>query len=1120
MRVFVGRERELHELALGLDEAVAGSGRVFLLAGEPGIGKSRLADEFASAARRRGVTVLWGRCWEAGGAPAYWPWVESIRAYIRACDRTTLVGQLGPGGVDLVQLFPDLRELVGEGSPDVVTDPDTARFRLFESMSSFLVRASEASPLVFVLDDVHAADASSLLLLRFLAGAVADSRIFILATLREEELHDAPGGAETLAALTRERATRTLRLGGLDRPAVARFIESEAGIRPSDAVVNTVSRETDGNPLFLTELVRLFEAEGTLDTLLEPTVARALVPRRVREAIQRRLAHLSPACVDVLRLASVMGRDFSVDVIARASDLPTADLLGILDEAISMRIVVEVPGDLGRLRYGHALVRDAVYAELSAARRVELHRLVGETLEAVHAPAVEAVVAELAHHFSQASRDGDVQKAIEYGQRAGDWAVALLAYEEAVRLYRQVLTVLERGRATDDERRCDVLLALGDAQMRCGDTEAARESFLGAAEIGRARRDAERLGEAALGYGGRFVWARSYVDPNVVPLLEDAIAAAGEEDTPLRVRLLARLAGALRDRSGMEAQDVLSRRAVEMARRIGDPATLAYALDGRYAAVWRPDNTDERLAIATEIIHLAERVDDKERAIQGHDYRSIALMERGQMAAVDAEINAVTRLAKELRQPAQSWIASHNRAMRALLDGRFDDAERHIQESLSFGERSVSVDAEVSFALQSFILNRELGRLPTIESNIRTIVREHPTLPLPRCLLVGLLAELGRGRDARVAFEELATDDFGGLPWDNEWLVEMALLSEVATFLGDRERASTMHALLGPFAAKTASTSVEANLGSVARYLGLLAETMRRREEAEAWYEAALEMNTSIGARPWVARTQYDYARLLQGRDGPGDHERAISLLSESLATARELGMISLEMAALDGVRATAVPDAHAAGERVVLNPPRVFRREGEYWAVSFDGRLHRLKDSKGLRYLAHLLGNPGRELHVLHLVALGRGPEPDGRSTDAAPPGPSEPGIGVTTERGEAILDARAAAAYRERLNELEDEIREAEAWSDIERAARLKEEREFLTRELAAAFGLGGRARTTSTAAERARINVTKAIRSALSRIGRQDPSLGAHLDRTIRTGTFCSYQPDPASEPAWEL
>jgi DNA-binding SARP family transcriptional activator/tetratricopeptide (TPR) repeat protein len=880
-RTFFGRTRELETLCVGLDQAIAGQGSLFLVSGEPGIGKSRLIDEFARHSGRAGIRVLSGRCWEAGGAPAYWPWCQSIRAYVRACDPELLAAELGSGAADIAELVPDVRERVASvPAPARSRDPDTARFRLFDATAGFLRRAAAREPLVLVLDDLHAADTPSLVLLQFLARELAETRILVIAGYRDTELARGNPLTPALVALRRESVTRALPLSGLARDDVAQFIRLAAGSDAPESLVNAINAQTEGNPLFLGEVVRLLAQEGRLTTTGQASSSRLGIPQGVREAISLRLGHLSEACNEILILASILGRDFRLNALERVSELSSNDILELLDPAFVTGLISEVAGVPGRLRFSHALVRETLHEELNTSRRVALHARVGEALEDFYAHDTEAHLGELAYHFFESLPGGDAERAIDYARRAGREAVRLLAYEEAARLYRMALAALETTPSSRNETRCDLLLALGDAEARAGNMPEAKNAFLAASEIARDCGMPEALAQAAVGYGGRIVWARAGHDLRLVALLRDALAGLPPSDSPLRVRLLARLAGALRDEPSPETRAALSAEAVGMARRLNDPGTLAYALDGRYAAILGPGNPEERLALADEIVRLADAVDDRERAVQGRHYRLIALMELGDLRSVDAEVTAMALLAEELRQPAQLWYVAATRANLALLTGRFDEAEDLISRALELGRHAMSRDATLSSRLQLFLLRREQNRLEEIEGTIRQSIQDYSTRPVFRCALILLLCDLGREDEASAALDQLAAGAFADIPVDNEWLFCMSFLADASERLGAANYAGALYDLLLPHAGRNASNADEISLGDVSRSLGNAATALKRWDDAVRHFEAALDANARMGAQPWLARTRRDYARMLRARGRPTDIAHAESLTS------------------------------------------------------------------------------------------------------------------------------------------------------------------------------------------------------------------------------------------------
>lgn len=593
-----------------------------------------------------------------------------------------------------------------------------------------------------------------------------------------------------------------------------------------------------------------------------------------------------------------------------------------------------------------------------------------------------------------------------------------------------------------------------------------------------------------------------------------------------------------------------------MARRIGDTAALVAALSARHLAIWGPENVEDRLATATEIVRLAEGTGNREWALQGHIDRLIDLLELGDIPAVDVEIEVYARLAEELRQPRRLWHMPLFRTMRALMEGRFEEAERLALQALATGQRIQSQTAVNFFGVQMFSLRKEQGRLQELEAAVKDFVQQYPTVPAWRCALASLYSELGREAEAQSEFEYLAANDFADLPRDNSWLIGVTLLSEVCAFLADSRRAATLYTLLLPYTGRNVVVGDAAACnGSVSRDLGLLVATMARWEEAARHFEDALGMNAKMGARPFVVRTQYEYADMLLARGQPGDRERALELLDLALDTAQKLGMRSLAEKAMalklqiQGSDSSEIevsirpptpaveaerpaPPSPATPNRPVMGKPQskpaaagnVFRKEGEYWNLTYQGTVCWLKDAKGLHYIAFLLRHPGEEFHAVELAAaVGKRQTIPTVITYGAL---SEDqlaehhlSVGGLGDAG-ALLDAQAKAAYKRRLDELEEELEEAQRFNDPARAAKAQAEIDFLTDELAAAMGLGGRNRKAASVAERARLSVTKSIKTALRKIGKNHSALGYHLTTSIKTGTFCSYTPDPTHPISWTL
>lgn len=1097
--VFVGRERELADLNAGLADALARRGGLFLLVGEPGIGKTRLAEEFCAHAGSGGALSFWGRCWEGGGAPAYWPWVQVVRSYLRERDLASLEEELGSGGGYIAQIVPELREAIAGLQAVPSLDGEHLRFGLFDAVTAFLERAAARKPLVVVLEDLHAADPPSLLLLQFMARELRGSRLLILGSFRDAEPSVTPEVGALLGGLARDG--RRIPLQGLGEDAVARLIAGRCPEPPDASLAAAIYRTTDGNPFFVDEVVTLLRAEGRLHE--RDAGRRPLgVPGGVRDAISQRLALLSAETRQVLTVAAVVGRDFDARVVEHSAVLAGEDVLAALDEATAARVVSEALRAARRYSFCHALVRETLYEALPAGTRARLHHEVGEALERLHGDAAHDHVAELAHHFFEAAAVGGAQRALELSQRAGDRAREMLAFEEGRGHYDRALQSMGLARVPNDARRCELLLQRAQCEWGAGESAAARATFQEAAAIARRTGAAELLARAAIGYargtGGFLHVVRA--DETIIALIEEALAALEDRDSSLRARLLARLAVELYYTEQVERRIALSREAIEMARRLQDSGSLLMALYSRHWAACGPETLAERLANATEMVALGGELRDTEMTFLGHHVRVSCLLELCDAEPVDREIQAMTELADAVRQPFYLWRTTCLRAMQAILDARFDEAERLADEALEIGRRSdPEIAAVVRDNAQAFALHFGQGRLGELERAALDFARRYPWIQPWRLPLI--YAELGRVSDARDELERQAGGGFVDFPRDALWITRVAALAHACALVGDARRARELYELLLPFEDRNVSTIADQSYGPVATRLGMLATVMERWDEAEGHFRVAHANCRTLRAPTFMALTLSEHAKMLLARGR--DSDRALTLLGEAhaLCTTHGIGAV-LERVTADRARVQGPPQ-----------PVNRFRREGEYWDIAFEGDAFRMKDGKGLRYIGQLLAHAGTEVHALELVT----PTSSGRVA----PGAAPEDLRVTSSAGAGpALDAQAKVAYRRRLEELDADLAEARAFNDPERAAALEEEKGFVVQELRAAVGLGGRDREAASPAERARVNVTRSIRSSIARIANSSPALADHLTESIRTGTFCAYLPGRSDRRAWHL
>ena len=888
---FVGRDAERARLGAALDKVLGGQGQVVLIAGEAGIGKTRIAEELCSDARAHEAQVLWGRCHEGEGAPAYWPWRQALRAFAATGPLAALVPRFGDASSELAQIVP---ELIGAGArplPAPALDPEMARFRLFDATSTFLRAAAADTGVVLVLDDLHWADRASLLLLEFVARELVDSRLLLLGTYRDMEVDRRHRLSGTLAELFRQPVTSRLVLGGLDQEEVSRFISDVAGIDPKADLATAVHSRTEGNPYFVSELVRLLAAEDHLDA---SGLLVAGVPEGIRHVIGRRLNGLSGPANATLAVASVQGRDFDLDVVARASNLPAEGVLDSLEEATEEHLVAEVSAKPGRFRFAHALVRETLYDELSVRQRRQLHEQVGTALAELRADELDAHLAELAHHFSQAARPGNAAAALLYARKAGDRAMEVLAYEQAAGHYERALQALGYQDPGGQAERCELLLALAAALMAAGETAAARAEYERAAALATQLAAGEKLAQAAFGLGVEFT--AGAVDHLEIRLLEEALAVLGEADSALRARVLGRLAKGLQASPLRDRRARLGDEAVAMARRIGDPATLAAVLYDRHLATWEPGNLEERLAISSEVVQLAESSGDSVMALRGRGFLMTNLLESGDLPALRHELETYDRTAKELRQLHFMWHVPLFRAGQAVLHGRFDEAERLAQDALALGRRARDPVAPIYFAIVLTQLRWEQGRLPELEGVIRESVDRFPANLGWHSTLALLLCEAGRTAEARVAFEHLAADEFAGLPSNHLLMSHLGILAMVCHALGAQTHALRLYELLMPYADRNVLTArlPLVCMGSASHHLGLLALAMSRWEDSALHFEAAIKAHARMDAQPLLARSRYHYAQALLARGRPNDRLRAREELDQTRSAAAQLGMRQL----------------------------------------------------------------------------------------------------------------------------------------------------------------------------------------------------------------------------------
>jgi class 3 adenylate cyclase/tetratricopeptide (TPR) repeat protein len=896
-RIFVGRDDELSRLGHLWKEAATGERRAVLVAGEPGVGKTRLGAQLARQVHEEGATVLGGRCDEDLGVP-FQPFVEALRHLVDHVEPSELPKRLGRHAGELERLLPGLRDRLPDAPPLLQSDPETERYRLFEAVTAWLGACSHQQPVLVILDDLQWAAKPTLLLLRHIASSPEPMKLLIVGTYRDTDLHHDHPLVELLADLRRQPGIERLSLSGFDHAAVADFMAQAAGHDLDEegfALVRAIHAETEGNPFFVREILRhltetgaVIHRDGRFVTRL--AIEELGIPEGVREVVGRRVSRLSSIANQVLRVAAVVGTEFELAVVGRAGDFGEDAVLTALEEAIAARLLLEVPGAAAaRYRFAHALVRDTLYDQLSAARRVGQHRRIALVIEELHGNQLDDHLPALAHHWARgAVQAAETALAVDYAVRAGDRALAQLAADEAAAYYRHALELREVSGAPADRDHCRLLIALGEAQRRAGDP-AHRETLLDASHLADELSDAGLLTGAALtNRRGLFSYIGP-VDQERVAAIEVAVAAVGPADSPERARLLAALATELHF-AGDERPVEFGREGLAIARRLGETSTLAEAVEAVWLAVRDPAALGERAAWAEELTRIVEQVDDPVRHFHAAFVAFLTASEQGDLPRADQELRRCDHVAREVGQPLLRWRATYLHTHRAFMDGQLDEAERSALEALRIGEMTGQPDAR---GLSDIYLVRILqGRVEEAVELIRRLdVTDVPVFP---ALFAWACAEADRIEEAKAVLTQARQADFGGLRYDYLWLGTLVFVSRACARLGDAFTAKELYERLRPHHSAFAIGQA-VWLGPVAYDLGLLASVLGHYDDADAHFAEAVELHHRVGVRGMLAHTHLAWARMLLLRRQPGDVERAWDQLRQAQQTASQLGLANIE---------------------------------------------------------------------------------------------------------------------------------------------------------------------------------------------------------------------------------
>lgn len=864
--VFIGRDVALASLERAFERAINGHGSLTLLVGEPGIGKTHTAREVGRRVEAKGAQVLVGRCYEGEGAPAYWPWLQVLRQSIRDGNANELRDVLGPAAQDLADLLPELDVESNLRSP-FTGRPESSRFRLFDGITRYLEARSRARPLVLILDDLHWADKPSLLLLQFLNRELPRLRVLVIGAFRDVEVRRNRALSGVLGALGREPHCSRITLSGFDRDETERFVEVRGHPQPDPSFLEAVYEMTAGNPFFVGQIADLWSGEG-LVSRADFANDRAALPQGVKDAVGRRLDSVSNDCNRVLRLASVVGRELRLTLLASLAELSGDDLLAVLEESVRARLLRI--DRVGGYSFVHALIRETLYEELAMPERISIHRKIAELLESA-ANEAPSHLAERAYHLFQATPGGDIEKAIAACSEAAEQCVRSLAFEEAVHHSERALLALDMLPADDLSRRAELLLALAEAQDLASEFTKSSETGKRAAACARSAERADLLARAALIVRGRYDLRAPYGDGRSA--LEESLDALADRDPVLRARVLARLSQTPPYRDDLEARGRLSRESIELARTHNDDEALLEALASRvYPGLLGPDDDELRLEVAEELMTVARRTGNRMHELNALESRIRSNLSFGKMKEVDYDCNEYRRIAEQLGELGPLFFATFIFIARTIGDGRFSEVEAEIKRGTEFGDRLARFSQMESAGAMAIAWWQRIWVCKTKgdfegapEESFDIEMFEPSMVPVIRC--VRMMVAFGRGdqKEAQQAYEDLASDHFEEFSRDEWWFGCMAMLAEAAYELGDSKRAAVLYSLLWPYTGRNVVQQLTRTyMGSADHFLGLLATCTGALTAAEQHFEASLVFNKKIGARPAWVWTQMAYARLHQ----------------------------------------------------------------------------------------------------------------------------------------------------------------------------------------------------------------------------------------------------------------
>ncbi|HLF08210.1 MAG TPA: protein kinase [Dehalococcoidia bacterium] len=898
-RTFVGREAELRQLQSAFDAAISGQGSLAMVVGEPGIGKTALVEQLATYVSLRGGRTLVGHSYEEGSLSLpYLAFVETMRSYVVAREPDALKSDLGTGAADVARIVSEIRDRVQvELRP--LGDPEDDRWRLFQSVTSFLRNAATVQPLLIVVEDLHWADRGTLDLMLHIARNLQGARLTIVGTYRDVEVDRTHPLSSALAELSRVTNLTRIRLRGLTVDEVQRMMNNIRGQEVTWSRAEAIHRQTEGNPLFVQEVLRYLVEEGLVvreggryartDAGGPPEAG---IPEGLRDVIGKRLSHLSPETNRLLSIAAVIGREFRLETLQAIASLDEEQLIGSLDEAVKVG-VLEERSQVGGVhyRFAHAFFRQTLYEELSAPRRLRLHQDVARALEAQYAGRKQEHAAELAEHFANSTDRADLAKAVEYGELAAQRAMAVFDYGEAVRLLERALDVQEVLDPDDKAKRCDLLVALGEALGPAGNPlrayEVVAEEAFGLAETLSDQRRASRACWIALDGLNRYGAATMRRTPIYRQWAEraDRNAAPG---TVERVRADVAVARVLATQDRHAEAWRIKIRALEAARKLHDPELLFSTASSFLGTPRSPRQEAEVLRLAEEFA-AAPRGGVAARTLGGVLFFAGALLlqygERSRAEELFAQMKELATRTQDAQLVLNPIIAE---IRVATLDGELEAAVTASERLVARAEELGAPVLGRQFASNANYALVCLGRGEKVLARVvdaREMSGAEASVT-EQLLTARTIAQVGRSAEAGHLLRRVIADLNMGSEDDGTFTLTLLNVLETAVLLGEAGPLPALVSRLEP----VRSFSWSVSPACPARLLGAASALLGKPAEAQAYYQQALEACAKIRFRPEIALTRLQLAELLL-EHYPHERAEALEHLDFAISEFREMKM-------------------------------------------------------------------------------------------------------------------------------------------------------------------------------------------------------------------------------------